>query len=143
MRASIIRSSIIRAGLIAGIFYFLMVGAAGFVLGALRETFVTPHLGRNVAILFELPVMLSLAWMSCRWLVRKLDVPGTTPSRLAMGATAFVLLQAMEYGLGQIFVPAVVEQGAVLASRWGDVAGFAAQVGFGLTPLFAPPSRPV
>lgn len=120
------------AGLIAGLFYFGTVFAAGVALGAVRVTLLVPAMGEFGAVLVELPVILGLAWLAAGWAVRRFDVPVGLP-RLVMGEVAFVLLIGAEFALG---VALGRPPGAVVAG-WATPAGalgLAGQVVFGALP---------
>ena len=67
--------------LIAGLAYFAIVFALGFVLGLVRVPFLVPRVGETTAVLIELPIILTLAWLTCRRLVSSLEVPPRTGSR--------------------------------------------------------------
>ena len=86
----------------AGLAYFGVVFAAGFGLGVLRVFFVTPRLGETVAVLFELPVILALSWLACRWLITRLDVSPRVAARLTMGGLAFAILMAAEFAISKL-----------------------------------------
>ncbi len=122
--------------MIAGFFYFLIVGAGGVSFGILREMFVTPALGRSLAIIVELPFMLLLAWYGCQMIVRLVKVQEKILPRVAMGATAFGLLMVMEQTLQ--FALRFLLQGNVAAGPWtiGEYMGFAGQLAYGAFPLF-------
>lgn len=121
----------------AAVAYFAPVFAGGFLLGALRVTFTAPRWGPFAATLLELPPMLLLSWLVCRWAVRRFAVPARPASRLAMGGIAFALLMAAELGLG------VFGFGETPAAHWARYAepasqlGLAGQLGFALMPLLA------
>jgi hypothetical protein len=83
----------------AGAAYFLAVFAAGFVLGTLRVLVLVPRVGEAAAVMIELPLILVVAWIVCRWLVRRLSVPAAAGARLTMGGFAFALLLAAELAL--------------------------------------------
>ena len=120
----------------AGVVYFLAVFAIGFVLGAIRVTFVIPRIGALAAVCIEVPVMLALAWLVCAAIVRRFAVPPTVAARLAMGGIAFALLMLAELAL------AVLLFGRTPAQHWGRYHGLAEQVGlagqvaFALFPLW-------
>lgn len=80
----------------AGFAYFAFVFGIGFLLGTFRVVVAIPHFGERLAVLTELPIILTAAWMICRWLVSHLEVPRDWQSRLAMGSFAFGLLMAAE-----------------------------------------------
>ncbi len=122
-------------GLRAGIAYFGIVFAAGFVLGTLRVLVLAPALGATGAVAAELPVMLILAWIACRRLVAGFAVPETAAARAAMGGSAFMLLLAAETLLGALaFGRPVAAQIAELGTAHGAL-GLAGQIAFGLMPL--------
>ncbi len=85
----------------AGAIYFALVFAAGFVLGAVRVTFVVPRLGERTAELLELPFMMLLVVLVSRWRQRR--TPELGPSQqLGVGGVALLLLLAAECALGAV-----------------------------------------
>lgn len=83
---------IVRAGLL----YFLMVGAAGFLVGTIRVLWLLPRLGERWAELLEMPLMLAVVYLGARRVSRRVE---STGGRLAAGLLALGLLLAMELGL--------------------------------------------
>jgi hypothetical protein len=79
----------------AGVLYFAVIFGAGFVLGPIRILW----LGTRVAELLEAPIMLVITIVAARWIVRRLVVPPTPPSRLGMGGVALSLLLIAEFTL--------------------------------------------
>jgi hypothetical protein len=75
------------------------VFGAGFVLGTIRTLWVVPHLGARTAELMESPIMLVVSIRTARWIVRRLAVPSTLPSRLGMGSVALGLMLVAEFTL--------------------------------------------
>ena len=128
-----------RVSLIAGFFYFLIVAIAGVGFGVLREMFVTPTTGKAIAVLIELPFMLTIAWYACQWLLRVTEVPASWVMRALVGATAFGLLIVMEQLLAFALRHLILADttGAALAYAWtlGDWFGLAGQIAFGLFPV--------
>lgn len=124
-----------RRAVTAGVVYFLLVFAVGFVLGTVRVVVVVPRIGELAAVVLELPVMLAVSWVLAGVLVARFDVPATRPARVAMGGVGFALLMVAEAAL------AVAVFGRPLAAHlahygtWPGVIGLAGQVGFGLMPL--------
>jgi hypothetical protein len=119
----------------AGVAYFAVVFAAGFVLGTIRILLLAPGIGQLAAVLVELPVMLAIAWLVCRWLVRRLAVGSAWTERLLMGVVAFVLLLAAELALAlALFGGTVTGFLAELGTPEG-AAGLAGQVVFAALPL--------
>jgi hypothetical protein len=90
----------VATALKAGMAYFVLVFAAGFVLGTLRVLALAPHLGSFLATVIELPVMLAVSWLACRWIVDRFSVSPKPIPRLIMGGCAFALLIAGELALG-------------------------------------------
>ncbi|MCZ8375597.1 MAG: hypothetical protein O9342_09495 [Beijerinckiaceae bacterium] len=90
----------LRPGAIAaGAGLFGLVFAAGFLLGTIRELALRPLLGADPARLLELPVMITLSWLSARWILRR---AGKRSARwqFEVGLIAFLLLMAAEMALG-------------------------------------------
>jgi hypothetical protein len=87
----------------AGLAYFAVVFAAGFALGTLRVLVLVPRLGDPLAaVILELPIMLALSWVACRWLVARFDVPTALVDRLVMGGLAFAVLMLAEFGVSAL-----------------------------------------
>ena len=119
----------------AGIAYFGLVFAAGFVLGTIRTLWLAPRIGAFGAVVIELPYMLAIAWFVCRWLVGRFAVGSTWTERLLMGVVAFVLLMIAELILTvAAFGGTVPGFMAALATPEGAL-GLAGQVAFAALPL--------
>ena len=82
----------------AGVLYFALVFAVGFVLGTIRTLWVVPRLGSRTAELIEAPIMLGVSIFSARYLIRRLLFPATWLRRLASGAVALALMLVAEFG---------------------------------------------
>jgi hypothetical protein len=80
----------------AGIYYFIIVFGAGFLMGALRVLVVAPAIGELGAVIAELPILLILSWIVCGFLVKRHSVKSTVSERVAMGGIAFLLLMLCE-----------------------------------------------
>jgi hypothetical protein len=130
-----------KVSLVAGFFYFMIVGAAGVLFGTLREMFVSPVLGHGVAVIFELPLMLAIAWFSSQRLVKWCGVSDKLLLRLVMGVAAFALLMGMEQSLSFALQKLVVAQ-APQAWTVIDYVGLAGQAAFGFMPLFVRSNHP-
>jgi hypothetical protein len=74
-----------RTLILAGLAYFALAFALGFLLGTLRTLFVhdAPGTVRLLGVLIELPIMLSASWCLCRTVIRpcgadwvRADAPG-------------------------------------------------------------------
>lgn len=121
--------------IVAGALYFVVMFAFGFALGTVRVLLVAPRLGEWAATLVELPVMLAISWVSCRWLVVWLSVVAQAAPRIAMGAVALILLMVAEVTLGtSLFDRTWPQQMAAMASAVG-LAGLLGQIAFATFPL--------
>ena len=121
--------------LIAGIAYCGVVFAVGFVLGALRVTLVVPRLGETVAVALELPVILAISWMACRWLIVRFAVPADRNARLVMGATAFAVLMAAELGVSMIIFGRTLADHLDQYRTAPSLLGLTGQLAFAAFPL--------
>lgn len=81
----------------AGLLYFMLVFAAGFVLGTIRTLWVVPKLGVRTAELIEAPLMFGLSVLAARWVVRRLRFPLDCLARLAFGCVALGLILLVEF----------------------------------------------
>lgn len=80
--------------------YFALVFGAGFLLGAIRVTFVVPRIGARAAELAETPLMLLVCAAAAAWVLRHHpEIRGSGPS-LATGLLAVALLLVAEFGVG-------------------------------------------
>jgi hypothetical protein len=128
-------SSSIVTALQAGMIYFLLVFAAGSVLGIIRVTLIVPNFGALAGLLIELPLILLLSWLACRLVVRKLRVPADIQPRLIMGGLALALMLLAEaavatIGLDQPLSEHIAQYGTVLG-----LIGLAGQLLFAAMPL--------
>jgi len=117
----------------AGLAYFLIVFAAGFVLGLIRVPFAVPRLGVRTAELLETPFMLAVIVWASRRLARQPPAWGRG-QRLLAGLFALLVLVAAE--LGVALALGHQSPGAYIASR-DPVSGsvyLASLVYFGVAP---------
>lgn len=89
----------VRHVLRAGVAYFGVVFAVGFVLGTVRTLWLAPALGERRAELLEMPFMLAACALAARWVVRRFALPVAVRPRLAVGGLALVLLVVAELGV--------------------------------------------
>ena len=75
----------------AGLAYFALVFATGFVLGSVRVPFLVPRLGVRTAELIEMPVMFVVIVFAARFIVRRFSLLPTTLVRLCTGILALAL----------------------------------------------------
>ena len=85
----------------AGLVYTGIVFAFGFVTGAFRTILLAQDFGLTpvAAVLFELPLILIVAWITCRAVLRRMQIPARVDRRLVMGVVAFVATIALEFVL--------------------------------------------
>ena len=81
----------------AGVLYFALVFAAGFVLGIIRTLWAVPRLGVRAAELMEAPIMLGVSILAARWVVRRAGIPPLPSRRLAIGCIALALMLLVEF----------------------------------------------
>ena len=80
----------------AGLAYFGLVFAAGFLMGAIRVPFLVPQVGVRVAELIEMPIMFFVILYAARFVVRRFHLPPSVAGRLPAGLIALALLVAAE-----------------------------------------------
>jgi hypothetical protein len=85
----------LAAALPPGALYFAACFAAGAVLGPLRVLLLEPRLGMAASVALEAPLMLAVAALSARAVLRRW--PGVSP--LAVGVVGLTLLLAAEAAL--------------------------------------------
>lgn len=119
----------------AGVAYFALVFAVGFVLGTLRVLVLERHLGQTGSMAVELPIMLLVSWSLCGWLLERFSVGSSWEHRLAMGGVAFALLMVAELGLSVLAFGRSLAQHLESYRSWGQVLGLAAQLAFAAFPL--------
>ena len=71
----------------AGVLYFAIVFAVGFVLGAIRTVWVIPRVGARRAELMEMPIMLAVTITAARWTALRLAVASMSSVRLGWVAS--------------------------------------------------------
>jgi hypothetical protein len=86
-------------GVKAGVLYFALTFAAGFILGTIRVLWAVPRVGVRMAELAEAPVMVAVSFFAASWLVRRLRNPREFTGRGAMGLIGLALLLLAEFGL--------------------------------------------
>jgi len=82
----------------AGLLYFVLVFAVGFVLGVIRTLWVAPRLGTRTAELVEAPIMLIASMVAARWVFRRVSHPAAWQRRLACGILALGMMFLAEFG---------------------------------------------
>jgi hypothetical protein len=119
--------------LIPALVYFAAVFGAGFALGVLRTTLLTPLVGRPIAVALELPVILGISWWVCGRILRRAALGRAEAA--AMGALAFALLMAGEAMVSTQLMGRSLPEHFALYARPTQWLGLAGQVAFALFPL--------
>lgn len=119
----------------AGLLYFLLVFAAGSVLGTARVLVVAPLVGSPGAVLIELPVMLAWSWLACGFVIGRTSLEQRPSLRLTMGLSAFALLIAAELGLSVLLLGRTASEHLAHYAREDAMLGLVGQLGFAAFPL--------
>jgi hypothetical protein len=83
----------------AGLAYFAIVFAAGFVFGVVRERWAIGALGARAAELAEIPLMIGVVILAAMWVVVRFGLRPTAAQRLGTGLLALALLVGAELGV--------------------------------------------
>lgn len=118
-----------------GLAYFVVVFAAGFVLGALRVMLLVPWLGETAAVLLELPIMLAVSWIACGWVIARVGVSGLRSARVLMGLVAFTVLMLAEFGLSVLALGRTPAEHLNLYLQVPTLLGLAGQLAFAAFPV--------
>jgi len=118
--------------LLTGAVYVVAVFAAGFVLGVLRMLVLVPLLGALWAVLFELPVILTIAWLVCASILRRW--PLSPLPAAGMGAVAFMLLMLVEASLSNLLAGRSLTEHLDLYAELPHQLGLAGQLAFAVFP---------
>ena len=120
----------------AAVVYFVLVFAAGFVLGTIRVLLVAPRWGELLAVLLESPIMLFVrGWRAGHRFVCS-EFVGAAPG-LAMGAAAFALLMTAELALSLTWLVSPTAPASVPCARRYSADGRPKARLCGCTPLSA------
>jgi len=118
--------------LLTGTAYVAAVFAAGFVLGVLRTLVMVPLLGELAAVLVELPVILTIAWLVCTRILRRW--PLSPNAAVGMGAIAFLLLMGAEASLSALLAGRSLAEHLALYAQLPHQVGLAGQLAFAVIP---------
>jgi hypothetical protein len=119
----------------AGVTYFGVVFAAGFMLGAIRVLVLVPRLGELTSVLLETPVILALSWLVSGWSTHEFRVSSAASQRLMMGVVAFALLMLAEMGVSVFVFGRSIEDHFAGYRPYQGVIGLIAQIAFAFIPL--------
>ena len=116
----------------AGVTYWGIIFALGFVLGTVRVLWLAPLVGLLPATALELPVMLAASWIAAGRVTRRFGIVGAGEA-LATGGLAFGLLMAAECALAMAFGQAPAQWLAGLRQPHA-LLGLAGQAVFAVLP---------
>jgi len=134
--------STMKETLKAGVLYFVLVFAAGFVLGTIRTLWAVPRFGVRAAELTEAPIMFGVSILAARWVVRHVGIPPLWSKRLALGCIALGLMLLVEFTV-VLWVRGLTIRGYLEARD--PVSGavyFATLAAFAVIPIFVGRPRP-
>jgi len=117
---------------LAGTTYVVAIFSAGFVLGVLRTLVLVPLFGALWAVLLELPVILTIAWLVCVLILRRW--PLSSSAAAGMGAGAFSLLMLLEACLSTLLAGRDLAEHLALYSELPHQLGLAGQFAFAVMP---------
>ncbi len=123
-------------GVRAGILYFAIIFAVGFVLGVLRTLAVQafPTGTRLGAVLVEIPIILVVAWMVCGIVIKRLKIADDEAAGIAMGISALALLLLAEVGLSTGLNGLSLQEHFALYYQTSHLAGLMGQCVFAVFP---------
>ena len=76
-----------RRGLVAGLLYALATYAIAFALGAFRTIVIVPLTGPLIAVLLEMPCVLTVAWLLCGPIMRRCAACPKARSRMPIATS--------------------------------------------------------
>lgn len=124
-----------------GLVYWAIVFTAAFAMGTFRTLWLTPRIGAVAAVLCEVPLMLTISWLTARKLLTRHPLPRGR-DRAIMGLCAFTILMLAECALAVLGFGQTPGQWAVSLTTTPGALGLAGQIGFAAMPwvvgLYAP-----
>ena len=119
----------------AGLSYFAVVFAAGFLLGVMRTLLIAPRTGELAAVALELPLILAVSWVACGWAIRRHDVASRSGDRLVMGLASLILLMAAEFAVSTLIAGRSLDQHFALYRTAPVLLGLCGQLVYAALPL--------
>jgi len=102
----------------AGLLWFAVMFALGFLLGPFRILVLEPRLGPTGAVLVEaVPMVVAMALLA-PWAARLFDLPPTPGARLGMGGIGLVLLLLADTLLGRLLFGRGIEALLARPATW-------------------------
>jgi hypothetical protein len=124
-----------RTAIAAGAVYFVIVFAVGFALGVPRTLWLEPALGRWPAVAMELPVILAVSWIACRWCVQRHGVAALPSHRAVMGLVAFALVMLAELVMSMFLMGRSLWQHLLAFADPAAAMGLISQMAFAMFPV--------
>jgi hypothetical protein len=119
----------------AAALYFVIVFAAGFLLGSIRVLWVEPKLGQAAAVLCESPLLLAVIVLTARWVPSLVGIEKSVTGLVLMGAIALALQEAADFLVGtRLRGITAAQQLAYFATKAGLIYGFLL-IAFAIMPL--------
>ena len=84
----------------ASVLYFAMVFGAGMLLGPIRVFWLEPRLGKSIAVLCEMPFLLTAMVLAARWLPGLVRLSGARGPLAMAGVGALILQQLADFIVG-------------------------------------------
>jgi hypothetical protein len=84
----------------ASVLYFAMVFGAGMLLGPIRVFWLEPRLGKSIAVLCEMPFLLTAMVLAVRWLPGLARLSGARGPLAMVGVGALILQQLADFIVG-------------------------------------------
>lgn len=121
----------------AGLVYTGIVFAFAFVTGVLRTLLLAQDFGLTpvAAVLFELPLILIVAWIACRGVLRRMQIPARVDRHLVMGVVALVATIALEFALAATMSGSSLVQFVADYRKPDVMLGLIGQIAFAAFPL--------
>ena len=84
----------------ASVLYFAMVFGAGMLLDPIRVFWLEPRLGKSIAVLCEMPFLLTAMVLAARWLPGLAQLSGARGPLAMVGVGALILQQLADFIVG-------------------------------------------
>jgi hypothetical protein len=130
-----------KAALLAGVAYFAGLFGAGSAFGLARFLHATPSSPPLIALLLEVPMILTVAYFVCGWIADSLQVGTSAGLRIMMSVTTFALLVTADFAVSLVLSDEPWRAAADSTGTWGSGPGFAMQVLASTFPLIVPVVR--
>jgi hypothetical protein len=121
--------------ILAGLTYFSLTFAAGFLLGVVRTVVLAPYIGDSIAVAIELPIILTISWVACSWTIQRSSLPALPTRRIVMGGSALLFLLAAEIILSLTLANRSLTEHLMLYRTLPALMGLMGQILFALFPL--------